>query len=239
MKDEAFYNKLFIQFGQFTIAAMFIPVVAAMLHYRLLDKASRIFLLYLSVIILVNLIEQAFIWSVNNQTDLWRPFLTKFEIGDTNFLGILSFLTDFIFLGLFFSVTVVPAGIGKWIGWASVLLALIAVVDYFWITGYNATGVFTPTLDGIFASLLPLIQLGYMVRQDYKVSIYKIPYFWFSSGLIVTHLLALLFYLAGDKIYDTDFPLYVKLYLIGNCLNIASQILYAIGFRHARTLRYI
>lgn len=237
--EEEFYNKLFIQFGQVTVAVMFLPVIVALVHYRQLNRPARLFFYYLVVAILANLVEQAFIWSVNHQTDFWMPYLTKWGIGDTNFLGILSYLNDFILLGMFFSQAVAAPTFNAWVKRAAALFAIFALIDYIWITGYNATGVLTPTLDGFFASVLPLILLGYLVRRDYPVSIYKIPYFWFCCGLMVAHLLALLFFMAGEKIYDTDFKLYVQLYLTGNALNIIAQLLYAVGFRHARMLRYL
>lgn len=237
--EEEFYNKLFIQFGQVTVAAMFLPVIVALVHYKRLNRPARIFFCYLIVAILANLLEQAFIWSVNHQTDFWMPFLTRWGIGDTNFLGILSYLNDFILLGWFFSEAIAAPAFGTWIRRAAALFAVFAVIDYIWITGYNVTGVLTPTLDGFFASILPLMLLGYMVRRDHRVSIYKIPYFWFCCGLMVAHLLALLFFMAGEKIYDTDFKLYVQLYLTGNVLNIIAQLLYAVGFRRARMLRYL
>lgn len=237
--EENQYNNFLTEFGQVTIATMLLPVVVALLRYQQLNKVAWVFFWYLVSTIGVNLIEQAFIWAVNSYTSFWLPYLTRWKIGDTHFLGILAYLTDFLFLGWFYNLIIKPISVAKWTFRLSMMLALVALIDYIWITGYAAPGVLTPTLNGLFTIILPMIQLWFLIQQDHKVALYKIPYFWFSTGLILSHLFSLLFFFIGDKIYQTDFLLFVKLSIAGNCLRILAHLLYAYGFGQARTLRYL
>ncbi len=237
--EENQYNNLLTQFGQLTIATMLLPVVVALLRYRQLNKPALVFFWYLLSVIGVSLIEQAFIWAVNTYTSFWLPYLTRWKIGDTHFLGILAYLTNFLFLGWFYSLIIQPTRVAKGAFRVSIALALVALIDYIWITGYAAPGVLTPTLNGLFTIILPMVQLWFLIQQDQKVSLYKIPYFWFSAGMILSHLFSLLFFFIGEKIYQTDFMLFVKLSIAGNCLRILAQLLYAYGFLQARTLRYL
>ena len=237
--EENWYNELLTRFGQITIATMLLPVVVALIRYKQLNRASRIFLWYLVVIIAINLIEQAFIWAVNTYTAFWLPYLKQWQIGDTNFLGVFPCLANFLFLGWFYSLIIVPAAVGKWVLRISILFALLSFVDYIWFTGYNVPGVFTPALNGIYTTFLPMIQLWFLIRQDHKVPLYKISYFWFSMGMILSHLFSLFFFVVTEKIYLTDFLLFVKLSIAGNCLRILAQAVYANGFLKAKVLRYL
>jgi hypothetical protein len=238
-QEENWYNDLLTRSGQITAVAMLIPLAMAVMRYRMLNKPARVFFWYLVVVLLVNFIEQLFIWAVNAYTDFWLPYLDYWKIGDTNFLGILAFLSNFLFLGWYYRLIIVPADIGKWVQRISIFLAMFALVDYFWITGYNAAGVFVPVLNGLFTTVVPMAQLWFLIRQDHKVGLYKIPYFWFSTGLIVSHLFSLLFFFTGEKLYETDFSLFVKLSVAGNCLRLLVQLLYAYGFYKARALKYL
>ena len=141
-------------------------------------------------------------------------------------------------LGWYFG-RVVPARIGRWIVGVALGLSLLAVVDYLWLTGYHVPGVLMPTLNGVFTTTLPMIHLWFLVRQDQKVSLSRIPYFWFSTGLILSYLFQLLFFFLGQKIYQTDFLLYVKLSIAGNFLRVLSQVVFAYGFSQGKLLRFL
>jgi hypothetical protein len=236
--QESAYNDLLTEIGQLTIVTMLLPVAVALVRYRQLNQPTRVFLGYLIATIGVNLIEQAFIWSVNTYTSFWLPYLTRWQIGDTHFLQILAYLKNFLLLGWYFGL-VVPARLGRGVVGVSLALSLLALIDYLWMTGYNVPGVLTPTLNGVFTTSLPMIHLWFLVRQDQKVSLYRIPYFWFSAGLILSYLFQLLFFFLGEKIYQTDFLLYVKLSIAGNFLRVLSQVLFAYGFSQWKLLRYL
>ncbi|GAB3321526.1 hypothetical protein GCM10027299_16080 [Larkinella ripae] len=239
--EESQYNDLLTQFGQFTIVMMLLPALVALVRYRYLNKPGRVFFGYLVATISVNIIEQLFIWStdVNTYYSFWEPYLIRWQIDNTYFLQILAYLKNFLFLGWFYGLILVPVGIGQWTFRISVLLALLALIDYVWISGYNQPAVLTPTLSGLYTTLLPMLQLWFLIQQQHKVSLVKIPYVWFSTGLILANLFTLLFFLFNEKIYQTDFLLFVKMSLARNCLEIVSQVLFAYGFWQAKTLRYL
>ncbi len=134
---------------------------------------------------------------------LFDNFALCFDISDTHFLQIISTLKKFLLLGWVYSV-LLKGELGKFIKYFSLFLILFALIDYFYITGYKAPGVLM-TIVGFFMVLWPMLYLWFLYHQHNRISIYKIPYFWFSIALIMAHILGLLFYFVGEKVYKIDF----------------------------------
>ena len=236
--QEKYYNDFLTIFGQFTTATMYITLIVAVFKIRLFNKPLWIFFIYIVVTILANTLEQVFIWAVNTYTDFWLPYLRKFDIGDTNFLGIMSPLKNFLILGWFYRILLDDKW-GKYIHYLGILLAIFSIIDYIWITGYNTPGVLVPTISGFFIVLVPMLYLWQLYKRDNRISIYKIPYFWFSIALVVAHLLSLFFYFVGNKIYETDFILFVKISIGRNVVTILRYFVFAYGFWLAKYIRFL
>jgi hypothetical protein len=238
MNTQDYYNDLLTKFGQFLTVIMFITIIITVIKFKYFNKPLWIFFGYIVVTFLANLIEQMFIWSVNNYTSFWLPYLKKFDIDDTHFIQIISNLKNFLLIGWFYS-ELLGKKIGDYLWYFSVTLALFSVIDYFWITGYKAPGIIIPTIVGFFIVLTPMLYLWFFYNRDNRISIYKIPYFWFSIALIIAHLLGLLFYFVGEKVYKTDFILFVKISFLRNTITIIRSFVFAYGFWLAKYIRFL
>lgn len=236
--QEKYYNDFLIIFGQFTTATMYITFIVAVFFIKYFNKPLWVFFTYIVATIFANSLEQVFIWTVNTHTDFWLPYLRKFDIGDTHFLGIISTLKNFILLGWFYKILLNNQW-GKYVQYLGIFLSIFSIIDYIWITGYKAPGVLMPTISGFFVVLVPMIYLWFLYKRDNRISIYKIPYFWFSIALIVAHLLGLLFYFMGEKVYKTDFILFVKISVIRNIITILRYFIFAYGFWMAKYIRFL
>ncbi len=235
---EYLCNDLLISFGRATILAMIIPIIAAIIYRKHLNKELKIFLGFCIAALFVNLLESSYIAAVNNYTSFFEKWLA-FTDGTTNFFYILYQLKSFIFLGWFYSVLLVGHRYGRWIKILSIFLCLATIVSYIIEKGWRNYGVFGPTADAIFLFVIPLFYLWYLYRINLAVPILKNPYFWISLGLAVPNLIGLFLFFTGDAIYGSDFCLFVRFSIAKNVFLIISQILLFIGFSRARYAKYI
>lgn len=235
---EDFYNGLLILTARINISIMLLPIVVAIFIRKEFNKPLHIFLIYCLVTLAINLLEQAFIWGVTKYYEQCKTYLVYWNIGDTNFLQILYYLKDFIFLGWFYSL-LVPKQYNISIKWIAALLSLVATINYLFIEGYNVYGTFNPAADAIFSFALPAFYLWFMYRENLSFPIKKNPYFWISFGLIFTNLIGLFLYLVGDTIYGDDFILFAKISIGRNIFDMISQMLLAIGFWHSPYAKYV
>ncbi len=226
-------------FAQIATAVMLIPITFALYNKKHLNKPLKIFLWYCIASFLVNLIHQAFIWAVNNYQDIFVPLLNKWQIKDTNFMGILAFTTNFAFLGWYFYTVMPHEKTAKGIRWLSSSLFIAAIIDYLFIGDFRDLGVFTPAASAIFCFVLPAIHLWFLYRDDAKVPLSKNPYFWIAMGLFLPHLASFFLYFMGDTIHKEDFSLFVKISIGKISLSMIGQVLLAVGFYYARYSKFL
>ena len=235
---EKQYNDILTQSGQLTTAATYFTLVVAVFRIRYFNKTTWVFFAYIVATIFIYTLEAVFIWSVKNYTPFWLPYLKRFDIADTNFLEILSTLKSIILIAWFYKILLTKKW-GKSIGYVGIMMTLFAIIDYTWITGYRASGTLMPTFVGFFLIITPMLYLWQLYRRDNRISIYKIPYFWFSIALVIANLLGLFFYFVSEKVYDTDFILYVKLSIARNVVTILRYFVFAYGFWLVKYLRFL
>lgn len=235
---EIYYNKILILFGRLNIASMILPIVIAIWMWKRLNKPLKVFLGYCVVTLLINLLEQMFIWSVDKYTDFWLPILRYWRIENTNFLQILYYLRDFTFLGWFYSI-LLPLHSEIWVKRIAISLFFATLINYLFIEGYRVYGIFNPAIDAIFSFVLPLFYLWFLYQSFFHIPLYKNPYFWLSFGLIFINLLGLFLYFAGNKMQQTDFVLFAKVVIIKNCLEIIGRIILSIGFWYAPYVQHL
>lgn len=238
MSDKFFQNVL-ILISKITTVIMLIPIVVGVYNYKKLNKPIKIFLWFCIAKFCVNLLHQAFIWAVNNYKAFFVPILNYWQIKDTNFMGILSYLTDFAFLGWYFYYVIPNENISKSIKWLSIFLFIAAITDYLFIEDFRTFGVFNPAAIAVFDFVLPVISLWFLYRENSRVPLSKNPYFWFAMGLFIPHLVSFFLYLAGDTIHREDYGLFLKISIGKVIFSIIGQILLAIGFYHARFAQFI
>jgi hypothetical protein len=107
------------------------------------------------------------------------------------------------------------------------------------VEGHNVAGGFNSTVSALYCFLLPAAYMWYLYNQQSKVRLVENAYFWISLGLIVPNLLGLFLYFIGEVLYEENFNLYAQLFLTKSGIEIIAQGLTAIGFYHARKIKYI
>jgi hypothetical protein len=230
------YMKLF---AKIETAIMLVPITVAFYNRNYLNRPLKIFLWFCIAKFSVNFIHQSIIWIVTEYQDKWVPILNKWQITDTNFMGILAYLTNFGFLGWYFYQVIPHDKIAKGIRWLSMGLFIFAIIDYLFIEDFRAFGIFNPSASAIFCFILPLIHLWFLYREDSRVPLSKNPYFWISMGLLIPNLVGCFLHFVGNGIYDADFPLFTKITIGRSCLSMFGQILLAIGFNNARFAQFL
>lgn len=218
---------------------MLVPITAAVYNRKYLNKPLKIFLWFCIAKFAVSLLHQGFIWTVSNYKDICVPLLNKWQIKDTNFMGILAYLTNFAFLGWYFFKMIPHEKTAQSIRWLSVALFAFAVINYLFIGDFRDYGVFNPTASAIFCFVLPLIHLWFLYREDLRVPLSKNPYFWLAFGLLLPNLVGCFLHFTGNAIYGEDFELFVKISTGKMTIEIIGQILLAIGFYHARFAQFL
>jgi hypothetical protein len=212
-----------------------IPIIVALLNYKQLNKPLKLFLIYSIIAQLAAFLLISFIWFVDNYTKFSMPYLEYWKISDTNFLGIIAHLNNFIFLGLYFSL-LLPIRLIKPI---AITLSVFAFINYLFIEGYNVYGTFNPIASVIFSFILPAIQSWFLFTKESKVSISKNPYFWICIGLLFPNITTLFLEFSGSKIYSTDYDLFCKISVFSVLTLIIGKIFIAIGFYYARYTEYL
>ncbi len=238
---EKLYNQYLGLSSYIVTAFIIIPIILAIWQWRYLNKPLKIFFWYCIITLALNILEHTFVWIVSYSSIKGEilPYLKKWNIKNTNFLSILYFSKDFIFLGLFFKEILKYRINVSWIPPFIALLLVATWVNHLFIEGFRAYGVFNRTVDAIFCFALPLYFLWFIFNEDSKVPIVKNPYFWIGIGLISTALIGFYLFLAGDKIRATDKVLFFKLAIIKNVIMMIEQVLEAIGFYFARYTKYL
>ncbi|WP_373553708.1 hypothetical protein [Haliscomenobacter sp.] len=232
-------NDIIIFFGKVVSAVMIIPIMAALIKWKYLDRKLKIFLAFCVISLAIALLEQLFLWSAKKYYhEFWKPILDYWEIKNTFFLQILAHVRDFVLLGWFFSTVLYPGKVYKLVGLISMILAIASIVNYIFIEGYKELGVFNPTADAIYCFIVPMIGMWYLYHNDSKIAMYKNPVFWISLGLILPNLMSLFLYFTSDFLQKEDYTLYVNLMLIKNFFEIIGIILITIGFAHAYYMRF-
>ncbi len=232
-------NKLLALSSELTSGFAFIVLIYTLATRKNWNLPIKTYWVFLLMSFLNNIIALLFIWSVNHYTSFFLPYLKCFHISDTNFLNILNELTNFIGLGFFFYYVLLKEKRSKWILWASLILSIAVVINYFFIQGYNMGGGFNSTASALYCVILPLIYMWIIFNQDSELPISKNPYFWVNLGLILPSTISLFLYFSGGIIHKFDFTLFVKLKITSNFIEIIAQFITAIGFYYTDKLKFI
>jgi hypothetical protein len=236
---EKTYNFWLIFSGKIVTISILIPLCIGLLKRKLLNYELKTFFLYIFLVLLINIIHQLFIYLVNSYTSFFLPYLNKWNVHDTNFLGILAYLNNFGILGWYFSHVMINYKIANVIKWISLVLFSIAIINYLFIEGFRVFGIFNPTASALFCFIIPLFHFWYLYQEESKVPLNRNPYFWIALGLLIPNIIGLFLHFAGEKIQETDFVLFCKISICRSIVAIAGQILFAIGFYYARYTKYM
>lgn len=237
--DSVFFEKLMIAAGKLTTAFMLISIIFGLYRRKHLNKPLKVFLWYCIATLFVSVLHQTFIWATGYFRDIAVPLLNKYHIEDTNFMGILAYLSNFSLLGWYFQEVIPHEKIAQSVRWISKGLFVFALIDYLFIGDFREYGVFSPAASSIFCFILPLIHLWFLYREDARVPLSKNPYFWVAIGLLLPNLVGCFLHFTGNAIYGEDFTLFVKISTGKMVIEIIGQIFLAIGFNYARFAQFL
>jgi len=237
-EKEEFFNMLLLNTGRILLAINLLLLAIGVLKWTTLNTALKTFWSYLLAVVLYNFIEQGFIWSVTHYTNFWRPFLKEFQIGDTNFLNILSREIDYIILGIYYS-KVLHGVYSKLILAISIALFGTALCVYFWVDGFRTFGNVNATINRLFLVIIPTFHLWFLNKSAPVLNLSKNSYFLISVGLLIPNLFGLFLSFVGDKINQTDFILFVQLSLVRNALSAIGLLLFAYAFYQSKYIKYL
>lgn len=234
-----FYNDLLIVFSKVLLGFKILPIIIGIWNRQNLNKPLKALLAHKIAAVGIALFIQLFIWVATYKVNIILPFIKIFKIENTNFLQIFYYIIDFAVMGYFFSLIFRPYGLSKTIKVISIILLIAAIVNYLFIEGYNVYGVFNPVCDAFFGFIVPLIYMWFLFNNTTILPIKKNPYFWANLGLIIPNLVALFSFLAGDKLQQTDFKLYVKISIISQISSLIGLVFIAVAFHYARYTKYL
>ena len=233
MEQEKAFNVLFVLFGKMVTISMILPLLAAFLKRKALNRSLKFFLWYCIVVFITTFMIEIFIWAATKYYESWKSFLIPWHLADTNFFSVFAYLYDFGLLGWYF-VSVMPnKNIARFTKWVCTVALLMSLSNYFFIKGYYTYDSFSQTLISIFKFVIPLYSLWLIYNDEGKVPITKNPYFWICLGLLIPGMVGLFAEVVGEKLYGSDTILFYKLEIGSNVINIIGQILFAIGFYYA------
>ncbi len=232
--DFQFLKAILLESGQLATVFMLIPIIVVFIKWKYFNNILKIFFWYCVAKLSVSLLHQILIWATGYFIDIAVPLLNKWHITDTNFMGILSYLSNFALLGWYFYSVIPHKKIAEGMRWLSIGLFVAAIIDYLFIGDFRDYGVFCPATSSIFCFALPLIHFWFLYREETIVPLSKNPYFWISLGLLIPNLVGCFLHFTGDAIYSENFALFTKISIGKMVLEIIGQIFLAIGFYHAR-----
>lgn len=218
---------------------MVLPIVVALWQRNQLNQPLRVFLWYRIFAVFFNLIEQTIIWLSINRYPIIGPYLKYWDIYDTNFLGILYYLNDYIFLCWFFYLLFGRKPYGVWIGVVAMLLLVSNLINYCFIESYHVYGFFNPTSDTIFILGVAAFYLWHLYKSQLLLPLTKNPYFWITFGLILPQIISFFLFIVGNITSKENFTWFVTMSIGKDGFVILAQIFYAIAFWRAHYARFI
>jgi|GEM_PF-6023557 len=232
--QEKLFNEILIYFDRLSIFFWLIPLPFAFFSWRRLEPSMKIFGAYLSVLLLLHIVEHVHIQTVLINDPYWE-FMKKFGIKDTNFFNITYRIACLYFVGLFYdrvmrSSTRSIVAIKE----LTLLLCIFSIFIYFFIDGFREYGTFNAILVRVFQIGLSLFYIRQITQIKLSKSVFKNPVFLISLGILLPSTITLIMSFIGDGLHESDFVLYVKAVIFRNVVGFAGDILFAISFYMCR-----
>jgi hypothetical protein len=241
-KLDNYYNELLHLSGTITSILSIIPIIVGLIFYKYFNKPTKVFFGYLIFGLVMNILAETFIWSVNipsHYNKFWKTILDALKIEDTNFFNGFSYFASFLFLGWFYYLVMKSAKYSYILKWLCIALCLFQVFNYFFIDGFRTKGAVGLIASGIYATALPALYLWYLSNKPPDLSIWKNAYFWISGALFVISTISLVYSFSAETLYESNFVLYCKTKIVRNGVNMLSELAYLIAFTKAKYLKYL
>lgn len=234
---EEYYNLVLNRFGQITTLFGLITIIVGFIYRKYFNKPINIVFYFLIISLVLNALTELFIWSATaHYYSFWKPIFEKLNIWDSNFFNGFFYLTNIVFIGMFY-FKILPKN--YWIKYFAILLAIFQIFNYFFIDGFRNYGVIGVTISDLFIILLPCFYLWDMSSNPPNISVLKNSYFWISMALFLPHLFQIIITFTASDLHKTNFVLFAKTHVVRNIFLIISQILFIIAFTKAKYLKYL
>ncbi len=234
-----YYNELVKHYAIIVTAIMILPIIVALFYKNYWNKPLRFFFRFQLASFCINLFMQLFIWTIGHYRPFFVPYMDKWDIHDTNFISILSYLNNFALLGAYYVIVIKSERLSKSIKWLSIALFIAALINYLFIEGFRVYSFFNATASALYCFIIPLLHFWFVFKTDTDVPIYRNSYFWLGLGLIIPNVIGLFLHFTGNKLYATDVVMYFKLSIVKYYFVMLAQVLIAIGFYYARYTKYL
>lgn len=236
---EQHYNNILILFDRFSILFLLIPVPFALKKIRNIQFPMKVFAYFLFTSLLLHISEHIHIWAVLKYDPYWE-FMKSINIRDTNFFNIFYRLTSYIYLGIFYQLTLFQKKSEQSpIKNIAFGLCVVTIFIYFFIDGYNKFGTVNSILSRCFMIVLSLWSIKQIFKYQLNFRIWKNPFFLISLGILFPTAFTLILSFFSDTLHENDFILYVKTIIGRNIISLAGEILFALSFIYSKNAKVL
>jgi hypothetical protein len=239
---DNYYNEMLHLSGTITSVISIFPIVIGLFYFKFFNKPLKVFFGYLVFGLMLNILAELFIWSVNisaHYNSFWKPILEALKIEDTNFFNGISYFSIFLFLGWFYFLLMEEAKFSNYIKWICIVLCVFQIFNYLFLDGFRAKGAIGHISSSIFTLLISALYLWYLSNKPPDLSIWNNTYFLISIALFVISTISLAYSFSTEALYESDFVLYCKIKIARNAVNMLTEIIYIIAFTKAKYLKYL
>lgn len=236
---EKYYRELLRLTGAVTILFYILPVGAAFIYRKNLDKPLVVFRNFLIINFFINIFHRIYSWGIKEYPGFWTPVLQNLNIQNSHFINILVFLNLIITCGLFFICileTFKPVAILKL---CLAVLSGISLFVFFFVEGHNNFGTFGPLIPSLWIIFLAAGCIWHISYSPPVISINKNPWYIISITLFLFYLIGLVLMFTGNKIYIDNKAQFFKLYIFRNAFDIACQFVFAYAFYLSKYTKYL
>lgn len=220
---------LFLLFGRAVVVIVFLW----RFDYIYPKKAYRYLFFGSLITFLVALGELLFVELVRTYTDVFLPYLHRYEIDDTFFISPFYYITEVFFYGLAFSYAIG----GTWhkpLQIAAMILTLLGISNIIWGEGYKDAQTIGSLSASVFLAIIAIayIRVLYTIRINSTSS--RDSFLYISWGILLSALLSLMVYLFTRPMLDTDTLLYYGVSIFRMFLDALCFLLIAYGINLVR-----
>lgn len=226
VNEQLYFDKLLSNFSKFNLIAILVLILISIYKKSWKIKELRIFTIYLILILFIDSIISFSADIVRNYYSFFENFLLKFKIDNTHFLTIFHYLTEILFLGLYFSKILKNKNIVS----ITIIYFISAILIYFYFDDYHKFGTVNSNLLNLFDIILPITYINYFFKSKLKIKPLSNINFLISLGILMPNLINLVFSFFAENLHFNNFPLYVKIKLATNFIDILGYSLFAFAF---------
>lgn len=207
MTEEQAYRILSV-FAYLLIFSRAILLFTTLKSFRK-NKAIGALFWYALIAFMISVGEMLFIYLVKNYTDYFIPFLKKFEISNTFFISPLYYITELVFLSLFFHH--ILKNKYSSIFRIGCVLAIVEVINTIFFEGYKEAQFWGSLIYILNNIILSILYIYHFNTQKLKQLQTKHSFYLIALAILIYYLLSLFIYLVTKFIFDDFTVIYYQL----------------------------